>query len=187
MIPLMCAAERVPVTSKEAYAFKGDILGKQHFSWDLGCYFGSLVLPHAYKLWNKSVRDFLSEICISESTSTSPSPSNQTIATILWTSGRALGGDVRAFQKQGDSIQKKIHRSVCHVTASLAGSPSELPYSRRRENNPFLLHVMDQSGHQRVNVTAPFPQLIISSGGAHFCSWYHILYYIDTFILYYIK
>ena len=29
--------------------FKGDILWKQHFSWDLRCCFGSLVLPHAYK------------------------------------------------------------------------------------------------------------------------------------------
>jgi hypothetical protein len=48
--------------------FKGDILWKQHFSWDLGCCFGSLVLPHAYKLWKKSVHDFLSEICISERT-----------------------------------------------------------------------------------------------------------------------
>ena len=48
--------------------FKGDILWKQHFSWDFGCGFGSLVLPHAYKLWNKSVHAFLSEICISEST-----------------------------------------------------------------------------------------------------------------------
>jgi hypothetical protein len=48
--------------------FEGDILRKQHFSWDLGCCFGSLVLQHAYKLWKKSVHDFLSEICISEST-----------------------------------------------------------------------------------------------------------------------
>ena len=40
-----------------SWRFKRDILWKQHFSWDLGCWFGS-VLPHAYKLWNKSVHDF---------------------------------------------------------------------------------------------------------------------------------
>ena len=37
---------------------------------------------------------------------TSPSPSNQSIAKIMWTSRRALGGDVHAYQKQGYSIQK---------------------------------------------------------------------------------
>ena len=47
--------------------FEGDIFRK-HFSWNLGCCFESLVLPHAYKLWKKSVHDTLSEICISEST-----------------------------------------------------------------------------------------------------------------------
>ena len=47
---------------------------------------------------------------------TTPPPSNQT--KILWTSWRALGGDVCAFQKQGYSIQNWICTlSVCHVTA----------------------------------------------------------------------
>jgi hypothetical protein len=49
---------------------------------------------------------------------TSRPPSNQSIANILWNSRRALGGDVRAFKKQGYSIQKWMSNlSVCHVTA----------------------------------------------------------------------
>ena len=108
---------------------KGDILRIQHSSWDLS--FGSLVPPHAYKLWKKSVEDYLSEICISESTwptvtkrvsqfgapsyvgrghiwilpPTFPPPSKQSMAKILWTSRWALGGGVHAFQKQGYSIR----------------------------------------------------------------------------------
>ena len=51
----------------------------------------------------------------------SPSPSNQSIDMILWTSGRALGGDVFVHFRSRENIPYK-HRCDC-----LAGSPAELP------------------------------------------------------------
>ena len=65
----LCLPRIAPIWSYHRFwlnqIIKGDILWKQHFS--LGCCFGFLVLPHAYKLWKKSVHDLLGEICISES------------------------------------------------------------------------------------------------------------------------
>ena len=95
---------------------------------------------------------FLSGICIFESTPstlpnervsfgarillpTSPRPSNQSIAMILWTSRRALGGDVRAFQKQGYATELP---------------PPELPYCRRRGD-------MEEKGQS--GSTIPFPSM----------------------------
>ena len=121
-------------------SFKGDILWKQHFSWDLGC-FGSLVFPHAYKLWKKSAWFFwvryaflkvprlqLPNVRVSFGAPsyvgrghswilapTSPLPSNQSIDKIIRTSGQgALSGGTR--------------RST---SLSLPAAPPELPDCRR--------------------------------------------------------
>jgi hypothetical protein len=111
-----------------------------------GVFFGSLVLPDAYKLWKSLYMIFWVRYAFlivprlqlpNERVSfgapfyvgrghiwilppTSPPPSNQSIAKILWTSGRA--------------------------------APA---WGARRQCNPFLLHVTVQIGLQRVKAKVP--------------------------------
>ena len=71
---------------------------KKHFSWDLGCCFVFLVLPHTYTFLKKSVHNFLSEIYISESTP--PTVTN-----------RASQYGAPSYVGRGGNL------SACHVTA----------------------------------------------------------------------
>ena len=170
-----------------------DILWKQQFSWDLGC-------------WKKvcSLHDFLSEMH-SERTAppvtkranqfrrfwilapTSPSPSNQSINTILWTCGRAKlrwqsggsGGGKSAAARQlpppelrwhsgGGDIEEKgivLPELSCWTAAELP--PPELPDCRQSFgmsatavqslSPPYRCSIWNSESHQ-----SSFPSILLN-------------------------
>ena len=159
---------------------------KQHFSWDLGC-FVSVVLPHACKLWNKSVHffewdmhfwkypaySFQMRVSFGACSDvgrrhiwilphTSQSPSHQSINTMLWSAGW------RCSHFKSREIPYKNRWLICQFAMCLpgreSGSTGGSPPAQLPEYNPFLLHVTVQSGLQRVKANVPFPQFFSTTG-----------------------